>query len=249
MNLWKKSFPRVTAMLCSSIAVVVFLAAIPAHAQSLSVLPVNVFLQPGERAATLTITNSGPKPTSVQIRAYDWTQKDGEDQLTDSEGVILSPPLANIEPGASQVIRLILRKPAETTECTYRVILDQIPGPGEAGVVQMVLRLSIPIFAAPPAKPQPLLDYRLESKDEKFYLVASNTGQSHEVLRDLVLTTADGKQLMPAARLSPYLLSGSTRRWELDTQGYKPLPDEALKLTANGINGPIDQQVKPTPVK
>ncbi len=82
-----------------------------AAAQALSVLPVNIFLPPGQKATTLTVTNQGKSETAIQVRAYAWNQPDGEDQLTTSDMVVVSPPLATIAPGATQVVRLILRLP------------------------------------------------------------------------------------------------------------------------------------------
>ncbi len=57
-----------------------------AAAQALSVLPVNIFLPPGQKATTLTVTNQGKSETAIQVRAYAWNQPDGEDQLTDVSG-------------------------------------------------------------------------------------------------------------------------------------------------------------------
>jgi fimbrial chaperone protein len=237
-----KSF-RLTAAARIAAAVALFLAGYGAGAQSLSVLPVNVFLQPGQRTATLSITNSADKPTSIQVRAYDWSQKNDEDQLTASNVVVVSPPLVTIAAGGTQVVRLILRQPPIGSEATYRIILDQIPGPGEPGVVQMVLRLSIPVFAAPATKASPQDQFHLEGNGGNLFLVGVNTGQSHETLHDISVTASDGRKFNLKTRVSPYLLAGATRRWELDAQGYTPQPGESLKLTAHGVAGAIDEQV------
>lgn len=233
---------RLTAAL-NLAAVALFLAGNAVSAQNLSVLPVNVFLQPGQRTTTLSVTNSGTKPTSIQVRAFDWSQKDDQDQLAASNVVVVSPPLVTIAPGSTQVVRLILRRGPGASEDTYRIILDQIPGPGQPGVVQMVLRFSIPVFAMPETKAVPQDRFHLENADGKLFLVGVNTGQSHEALRDIVVTTSDGRKLNANPRVSPYLLAGVTRRWELDAQGYAPQPGESLKLTAHGVAGAIDEQV------
>lgn len=44
----------------------------PADAQSLTVLPVNITMAPGQMATTLTVINQGDSETSVQIRALAW---------------------------------------------------------------------------------------------------------------------------------------------------------------------------------
>jgi fimbrial chaperone protein len=234
---------RSTAAVKLVAAVALYLAGNAACAQNLSVLPVNVFLASGQRTTTLSVTNSGTKATSIQVRAFDWSQKDDQDQLTASNVVVVSPPLVTIAPGSTQVVRLILRKSAVGSENTYRIILDQIPGPGEPGVVQMVLRFSIPVFVSPETKALPQDKFHLENDGGKLFLVGINTGQSHDALRDIVLTTSDGRKLNANPRVSPYLLAGVTRRWELDAQGYAPQPGESLKLTAHGVAGAIDEQV------
>ncbi len=237
-----KSF-RLTAAAKIATAVAISLGFGSAAAQSLSVLPVNVFLQPGERAASLSLTNSGTRPTSIQVRAYDWSQKDNEDQLTPSQVVVASPPLVTIAPASTQVVRLILRQNPQSGEATYRIVLDQIPGPGEPGVIQMVLRLSIPVFAAPETRAAPQTQFHLERDGDNLFLVGVNTGQSHESIHDIVVTTSGGRKFEPKAKVSPYLLAGATRRWELGAQGYVPQPGESLNLTAHGVAGAIDEQV------
>jgi fimbrial chaperone protein len=234
---------RLTAAVGIAAAVAIFLGVCSADAQGLSVLPVNVFLSPGQRAASLTLTNNGDRPTSMQVRAFDWSQTNDEDQLTGSKVLAVSPPLFTIPPKGTQVVRLILRQPAVGGEATYRIILDQIPGPKEPGVVQMVLRLSIPVFAPPETKVAPKIQFHLERDGERLFLVGINTGKSHDTLHDITVTASDGRKFNPKTKVSPYLLAGATRRWELDAQGYAPKQAESLKLTAHGINGDIDEQI------
>jgi fimbrial chaperone protein len=212
-------------------------------AQSLSVLPVNIFLTPGQRATTLTVTNHGASDTAIQIRAYAWNQKNGEDDLVASDIVVASPPLASIAAGATQVVRLILRQPPQGQESTYRILVDQIPPPAEPGVVHVVLRLSIPIFAEPATRATPHVLYHLERDGDQLFLVATNDGLRHDVVRDIVLSTTDGRKFKEEAGASPYILAGSTRRWRLIAQGALPQPGETLHLNAHADSGAIDQQI------
>jgi fimbrial chaperone protein len=225
----------------------VFLALLTASAasgQALSVVPVNIFLSPGQKATSLTVTNQGASETAIQIRAFDWSQKDNEDQLTASKDVVLSPPLTKIAPGASQVIRLILRQTPEYREATYRILLDQIPPPAEPGVVHVVLRQSIPIFARPTIRAFPDVQFHVERDAQQLYLVAINAGILHETIRDIVLTAQDGRKLKPESGASPYIVAGATRRWRIAAQDSAPLPSETLQLTAKADAGAIDQQVR-----
>ncbi len=225
---------------------IVFLPGSWAGAQSLSVLPVNIWLQPGQRATTLTVTNHGTGETAIQIRAYAWNQPDGDDQLTTPDAVVVSPPLATIAPGASQVVRVILRLPllGGDREATYRILVDQIPPPAEPGVVHVVLRLSIPIFALPTTRAVAKVRYHMELNAGQIYLVGINDGLRHEAIRDIVLSTSDGLKLAAEPSALPYILAGSTRRWHIPVQGSMPLPSETLKLTAHSDAGAVEQQVR-----
>lgn len=222
---------------------VVLLTGLAARAQALAVLPVNLLLSPGQRATTLTVTNQGTSETAIQIRAYTWSQKDGNDQLAATDVVVVSPPLATIAAGATQVVRLILRQPPQGLEATYRILIDQIPPPAEAGVVHVVLRLSIPIFAQPTTRAVAHVQFHTERDAGQLYLVGVNDGLRHEVIRDIALSTTAGGKLKVDAGASPYILAGATRRWHITAQDSLPLPNEFLKLTAHGDSGVIEQQV------
>jgi len=214
-----------------------------AGGQALSVLPVNVMLGPNQRAATLSLSNHDTKQMAIQIRAYVWNQKDGNDQLTDSDQLVVSPPIATIAPGAMQVVRLILRQPPAGREVTYRILVDQIPPPAEMGMVHVVLRLSIPIFAQPVTRAVPHIQFHIEQEGGQLVLVGVNNGLRHEALRDIALRTSDGRELKEEPSASPYILAGSTRRWRMVGQGPLPLSNESMRLTAHGDGGAIQQTV------
>src|SRR5208337_2250453 len=90
---------RLTAAARIAAAVALLLTGYAASAQNLSVLPVNIFLPPGQKAASLSLKNSSDKPTSMQVRAYDWSQNNDQDQLIDSKIIVASPPLVTIPAG------------------------------------------------------------------------------------------------------------------------------------------------------
>ncbi|MGA2674756.1 MAG: fimbria/pilus periplasmic chaperone [Terracidiphilus sp.] len=230
---------------CKAFAVVaiVLLTGLTAGAQTLSVLPVNIFLPPGQKATTLTVTNPGKSETSIQIRAYSWNQSGDDDPLTATTAVGVSPPMATIAPGASQVVRIILRQSPQDREATYRILVDQIPPPAEPGFVRVVLRLSIPIFAQPMVRTAANVQFHLEINAGKIILVGVNDGLRHDAIRDIALTTGDGRTLKLDGGFSPYVLAGATRHWPLAVQGPLPLPGEVLKMTARADAGAIEEQV------
>jgi fimbrial chaperone protein len=235
---------RIPAVFALAVICTCGMSGLAARAQSLAVLPVNVFLSPGQNATSLTVTNHGDKETAIQIRAYAWNQKGDDDDLAPTDAVVVSPPLATIAAGTSQVVRIILRQPPQGREATYRILIDQLPPPAEPGVVHVVLRLSIPIFAQPATRATPDVQFHLERDGEKFYLVGVNDGLHHEAIRDMVLTAGSGDQFKVGLGASPYILAGVTRRWVIAAQGALPQTGEPLRLTAHGDSGAIERQVK-----
>ena len=236
--------PRRTSFYFLVAIAMVLSTSLTAGSQSLSVLPVNIQMGPGEQATTLTVTNQGDAKTAVQIRAYAWNQDGDTDDLKPSNDVVISPPIASIAPGDSQVVRLILRQPPQGKEGTYRILLDQIPPAAEPGVVHVVLRLSIPIFAQPATRANAHVEFHAEVKDGKAFLVANNDGLRHEAIRNIELSTSDGRKLKLEAGASPYVLAGTTRHWKIETPDAHPLPDQSLRLTARSDAGAIEQQVQ-----
>ncbi len=242
-----KSF-RGTAALKFLAAVWVAASGWTAAGQGLSVVPVNIFLSPGQNATTLTVSNRGDHDAAVQIRPYAWNQPDGKDELDTTHAVVISPPIATIPPGASQLVRLILKQPATDKEATYRILLDEIPPPSEPGVVRVVFRLSIPIFVQPAGRGAlARVAFHIEDDAGQIYLVGTNEGRRHEAIRDITLTTIKGGKLPAENGESPYILAGATRRWRIAAAGFVPQPDDSLKLTARADAGTIEQQVRVTP--
>jgi fimbrial chaperone protein len=235
---------RCIAATCGLAAIpVLFLTGVAARAQSLSVMPVNIYLAPGQSATTLTVTNQGTTKTSVQIRAFGWNQQGDGDQLVASDAVVVSPPIASIDPGASQVVRLILRQAPQGREATYRILVDQIPPPAEPGIVHLVLRLSIPIFAEPATRAFPQLQFHVEVDGGQMVLVGSNDGLRHEAIRDIEVLTSDGRRLKAAPGSSPYILAGSTRRWNISVEGPLPAPGDSMQMTGHSDAGAIKEQI------
>jgi fimbrial chaperone protein len=213
-----------------------------ATAQGLTVLPVNIEMPSGQLSTTMTIINNGATETSVQIRALAWTQSDGAEELTPSDEVMASPPIATIAPGETQVVRLVLSKAPTGKEATYRLLLDQIPPAAAPGTVRLALRLSIPIFAQPETRALPHVVYHIESGGGATTLVAVNDGGRHDTVRDVKLVSTGGA-ITTAAEGSPYVLSGSTRRWAVTTSGRAPAVGDTLRLTALTDTGSLDQAV------
>jgi fimbrial chaperone protein len=132
----------------------------------------------------------------------------------------------------------------EKQEATYRILVDQVPPPAEPGVVHLVLRLSIPIFAPPPIRSFSDVQFHLERDADHIYLVAMNAGNLHDVIRNIALTASDGRKLEVESGATPYILSGATRRWRIVLKDSLPPQADTMRLIAKTDAGAIDEQVR-----
>ena len=62
-----------------------------ASASGLQVSPVSLTLPATQNAEGLWLSNTGDAVVNAQVRAYRWTQEGGEDKLTPSRGLVISP--------------------------------------------------------------------------------------------------------------------------------------------------------------
>ncbi len=112
------------------------------------------------RSAALTVRNDD-REVLVQAEVMLWEQVDGEDRLTPTRDLLVSPAVFTLPPNGSQLVRVALRNPpADTTrELSYRLILQEVPQPANPDFtgLQVTLRLSVPVFVAAQERPDPRL--------------------------------------------------------------------------------------------
>jgi fimbrial chaperone protein len=196
-----------------------FAAANPAWAGQFSVTPVRLFFAPKDRAIAVTITNDSDEALVMQADVYVWKQKkDGEDELTPSEDLFLSPPIIKLAPRARQVVRLAMLHPAKgDRQITYRMIVREIPearAPKKTVELQIALAFSLPVFVTPPgAKAE--LDCSMERGAPNLVrAVCGNVGTAYAQPRDFSLVGADGTRI--AGRDSGgYILPDSVKRFDM----------------------------------
>lgn len=199
-----------------------------AHASGLQVAPVSVTIAPTQNADGLWLSNTSDIVVHAQVRVYQWTQDGGEDRLTASRGVVISPPMLELPPDGQQLIRTIRlgAPPAGPTaaEAAYRVIIDELPidVQGRKGV-NFVLRYSVPVFVEPSgaAPTPPQLSWSLQRKGATATLVITNTGGTHAQIANLAQIYAQGQHIEIARGLMGYVLPGATMHWAIK------LPDDA----------------------
>lgn len=187
-------------------------------AASLQVAPTSLQLGPRQNADALWISNSGTAPVQVQVRVYRWQQQGGQDQLTATDDLQVSPPMQSLAAGQQQLVRVVRSDPqAPAQQLAYRVIVDELPtlDPGRTGM-QFVLRYSLPVFVQPVDTTPPKLQARqIILDDGRPALEVSNAGGAYAQLADLAIGSAERPQTVHPGLLG-YVLGGQTMRWPLD---------------------------------
>ena len=221
-------------------------------ASSILIWPIDPVLEADQQASALWLENRGDTPANLQIRVFAWNQEGFDDKYQNQRDVVGSPPVATIQPGQKQLIRLTRAKtfPAGE-EHAYRIIIDEIPmplPPSEAGsnkaaaAVRLQMRYSVPLFAygaglwskpdaSRPRDPSgaglPQLSGRAVKVDGKPYVEVVNRGAVHARLTEAALKL--GAQSKPVVDgLLGYVLPGATMRWPAPAQG------DALQVRVNG---------------
>jgi fimbrial chaperone protein len=180
-----------------------------AFAGSFTVTPVRIDIPPPRRAASIEVQNSGDAPAQLQAERYRWTRDNGgDDELAPTEDFVVTPPIFRLEPGAKQIVRvLLLGQPDSTRELAYRLILQETPiGEPPPNTVATVLRISLPVFV-PGAGTQPQLVFTLQRDGEKLFIAGENRGSAHGFI--VGSRSVDGQKLP----IEGYLLPGERRTW------------------------------------
>lgn len=202
--------------------IVALLLGTAAHA--FQVRPVRVDLHNRATATQLMVHNPTTRPLLLQAEVFDWTQDDTQDALRPTQALIINPPIVEIAPGASQVMRVGMRGPLEAgVERCFRIWLTQVATPDvpDSGV-QLLMRVSLPVFVtgAGTPGPQPHWHHTGDAVELR------NTGARHLQVRAIKLQSEDGHRTtlgpcyaLPAGRCRWPLPSGwsGALRWEADS--------------------------------
>lgn len=211
------------------------------HAQSLEIGPVRVSMIGQERTATLTIRNVDDTPTNVQVRTFDWSQAEGFDNYTPSAVLLASPPAAQLAPGESQVIRLVVENlPEVQGERAFRLVIDQIPDEtaSSGAGVRTAIRAMVPVFLTPSTSSRPNLSWQAKRQGGDIVLTATNRGVARDRLLNLTVS-ADGRPLT-ANPLEGYVLGNASRNW---TVTGVPVGARSVKVSGEGDWGQVEADV------
>lgn len=207
----------------------------PARAAAMIIWPVDPIIQAGQTSTVIWVQNRGAEPVNVQVRAFAWNQAAGQDVLERQGQVVASPPIAQIAPGARQLIRVVQRAPGNRPQQAFRLIVDELPAPpsadassGVTAKLAIQMRYSIPLFVyGTRDKLAPALAAEVRAGPDGRVLVIRNTGTSHARLTDL---RGAGDAMLREGLLG-YVLPDATIELPIPTNS-----GATIKLGVNGID-------------
>jgi fimbrial chaperone protein len=203
--------PEATAQTAADTAAAPAPPPVDIHGAQLNIAPLRVELDDAKTAATVILTNTSPRALSVQIRLFAWSQEAGEDKFAPSTALTVSPSIATLPAGESQIVRLIRNAAPGTAEQRFRLAVDQLPDPtlSLAGAAEARIRFTLPVFLdrskAAPAQ--------LAWRQTGTRLELANTGGRTAKVANLIVRTADGRTLTLGKNTLRYVQGGAAIAW------------------------------------
>lgn len=205
-------------------------------AGAFTVNPVRIFLTPQDRATALTIVNEGDAPLVLQTEMYRWAQSaNGQEELTPSDDVVVSPPIIQLAPKARQVVRLARVAPgAAPTQLTFRVIVREVPDAAAVAATDqppLALAVSLPIFITPRGAKSALACELKRGDAAATVMLCENSGTAYAQIRQVSLLR--GTQEVFQTDTGVYVLPGTKRTIGLPMTERLAAGPYSLRLTTD----------------
>jgi fimbrial chaperone protein len=217
------------------------------QAGSYMVKPVRIELSARQLRSTMQIQNVGDDPITIQAHIVAWNAKGAEEILSDNDDILLNPPIFTVPVGHTQYLRLGLRhSPKGAMEETYRLILEQVPGPPKPGFmgINTLLKISVPIFVKPRV-PAPQLAWTLERvSGGDLRLSVENHGNAHVQIRKFAVTVGGAETASFAEDAATYVLPNARKEWLIHNQTLAAAGQ--LLLLGETDNGDLHENLVPS---
>jgi fimbrial chaperone protein len=186
----------------------------------MSVSPMRLAIERGERTAAVTVTNPSGEAVRFQVRGFAWGELPGQPvKLTPADDLIAFPTIGTLEAHESRVIRVGVTGTASDAERSYRLVVTELPPPQTAaapGPAAITFRtaFNIPVFLEPQRPASHLVATGAALRGSRLSFSIDNDGNAHERLQSVEVTGLDatGASLFTTSVDGWYVLAHS--RWE-----------------------------------
>ncbi|MDO7540087.1 fimbrial biogenesis chaperone [Acinetobacter nosocomialis] len=210
------------------------------NAATIRLSPVTVEILSHQKASSISLYNQSNESADLQVRIFEWTQNNGQDQLTPTDEINISPPFLKLKPNESYNLRVVRIKPEPISgEKTYRIIIDELPKPVDSRKasqgVNVLLRSSLPVFVVnKDAITQ--LNWKIDTHQKEPSLNINNVGNRHALLNDLTLVDNTENKSYPIKvnTVNGYILAKQAKSYSISNFTYQPNHKYSISLTVNG---------------
>ncbi len=208
--------------------------AAPASALDVSPLVHTLSLEPGRSETQLTVSNTSDQPLPVEFTPYHlrMTGADLSIGAAADDDLLVFPPAAVLQPGASQIVRVQLDPSLPLVEDrSYIVLVDQVPlgfdsGPGQG--VQVLLTFNVVIHVeASDSQPDLVARRTRLVKPKTLVATIANRGSGNAFGANMSLSI---KQAGAELRVGPEAL-----RAQLDDLFFPPGHRRKIRLKVPGL--------------
>ncbi len=190
---------------------------------SLIVNPTRVFFDKNQKSGIITVTNEEDESIRIQINAMEWTQdSNGKDIYSEAKDLIFFPKILILKKKEKRIIRVGIKVPAIKREKTYRLYIEEIPGPEKEETrgtqITIAIRFGVPVFVEPVKRDVRGEIERLDFAEGKLNLLIKNTGNVHFLIRSIRVSgmgEAD-KETFSNERAGWYILSEISKAFTID---------------------------------
>lgn len=224
---------------------VVFGAGSPAWAESgFSIGPLSLEISPRTRIAVLQVGNFRSTPLDLQASVVSWSQRTGQDKLTPTDDIVVSPAIASVPPGKRQVFRVAFRGvPSPEREQAFRLMVADVSPPplnaGAGATVAFRITNSLPLFVRATMKGAPQLEVgSCAAPEHQACVEIRNPGVLHAKVRRIVMNGQGWTQtLTPNATV----LAGGKRSFTTPIGQARP-GHISVQVEADGatVSGDLD---------
>ncbi|HCA5286288.1 TPA: molecular chaperone [Acinetobacter nosocomialis] len=210
------------------------------HAATIRLSPVSIEILSHQKASSISLYNQSNESADLQARIFEWTQNNGQDQLTPTDEITISPPFLKLKPSESYNLRVVRINPEPISgEKTYRIIIDELPKPVDSRKasqgVNVLLRSSLPVFVVnKDAITQ--LNWKIDTHQKEPSLNINNVGNRHALLNDLTLVDNTENKSYPIKvnTVNGYILAKQAKSYSISNFTYQPNHKYSISLTVNG---------------
>lgn len=192
------------------------LAPLDARGGEWRVSPIRLELGQDAKSGVITVYNEADELLQVQMKAYEWTQDgEGKDRYAETGDLIFFPRIMVFGKKENRILRVGIKMPAAKKEKSYRLFIEEIPGPRKTdGVnIAVAIRFGVPVFVKPPKEEIRGEIGKLAMTEGVLSIPVRNAGNAHFVIRSIVVAGENGKGEKVFSRDIGgwYLLEGALR--------------------------------------